>query len=339
MIPLLMTFTFIISALLTKYFSHPQTIMYIVHAPTTRSLHTRPVPISGGVALLIALTLSALLSSWLFSPSQPVIWIGISGFIIATVSFVDDCRHVSALYRLFIHFIAAYLLIWQGNLWIEIFTLPGISFTLPTPLQIVFSLLFVVWMINLYNFMDGMDGFAGGMAIFGFSGLGILGGTNDHIPFMFLNFIIVSAVAGFLIYNFPPAKIFMGDTGASSLGFLAASFSLWGNHEGLFPLWVAILLFSPFIVDATITLGRRLLQREKVWLAHKTHYYQRLVQLGWGHLRTVLWEYLLMALCTGSAVLAPVLPLYVQWGILLTWIGIYLSLICFVHRLEQRERH
>jgi len=330
----LVIITFILSVLLTERFSRPQTIMYIVHEPNTRSLHTRLVPISGGVAMLVAFSISVVLSSWFYTPSQYVSWIGLSGLLVATVSFIDDCRHVPVLYRLSVHFFAAYLLLEQGNLWIESLVLPGIIVILPTSLQSVISLLFVVWMINLYNFMDGMDGFAGGMAVFGFGGLAILGGLNNQVSFMLLNLIVASAAAGFLVFNFPPAKIFMGDTGASSLGFLAAALSLWGSYENLFPLWVTFLLFSPFIVDATLTLVRRLLRHEKIWLPHKSHYYQRLVQLGWGHFRTVLWEYVLMALCSLSAVLAPLLPIYAQWGLLIVWIIVYLSLVYLVHYLE-----
>jgi len=333
---LLVIFTFAVSTFLTERFSRPQTVLYIVHEPTARSLHTRPVPISGGVSILVATTLSVILSSQFYPFNQCLIWISSSGLLIAIVSFIDDCHPISALHRLLIHFIAAYLFLWQSHLWIESVALPGITILLPASLQIGISLLFVVWMINLYNFMDGMDGFAGGMTIFGFSGLAILGSLTDQALFTILNLIVVGATAGFLIFNFPPAKIFMGDTGASSLGFLAAAFSLWGNHEGMFPLWVTFLLFSPFIVDATVTLARRLLRREKIWLPHKSHYYQRLVQLGWGHFRTVLWEYGLMAFCCTSAVIAPLLPIYAQWGLIMIWFFVYLSLIYLVHHLERQ---
>lgn len=96
----------------------------------------------------------------------------------------------------------------------------------------------------------------------------------------FISLIIAAAFAGFLIFNFPPARIFMGDTGSSTLGLLAATLSLWGARDGVFPVWIAVLVFSPFIVDATVTLFWRLLRHEKIWQAHKAHYYQQLVQTG-----------------------------------------------------------
>lgn len=336
MVILLIVATLCISAGLTYYLSQPHAFLHVASVPNARSLHTRPVPVSGGVAILIAFAVAMLGNSGFYALSQPILWLGLTGFLIAIISFIDDTWDVPALYRLLVHFVAAYLLLWQGDLWLESLILPGLTIILPLPLTIIISLLFIVWMTNLYNFMDGMDGFAGGMALFGFGGFAVLGYWHDHLPFTLINLSLVSAVAGFLRFNFPPAKIFMGDTGASSLGFLAGALSLWGQQEGLFPLWIAFLLFSPFIVDATVTLGRRLLQREKVWLGHKSHYYQRLVQLGWGHLHTVLWEYGLMALCGISALGAFWLPIYAQWGLLSVWIIIYVGLIYWVNHLEQQ---
>jgi hypothetical protein len=164
--------------------------------------------------------------------------------------------------------------------------LPGLTLPLPAWVAIFFVLLFVVWMINLYNFMDGMDGFAGGMATIGFSALAWLGWADAGFAAFCL--IVAAASAGFLVHNFPPAKIFLGDTGSIALGFLAAAFSLWGAKDGLFPFWVALLVFSPFIVDATVTSVASPAARRKGLGSAPSHYYQRLVLLGWGHRRTVL---------------------------------------------------
>src|SRR5690606_5547729 len=101
-----------------------------------------------------------------------------------------------------------------------------------------------------------------------------------------LCWVIASAAAGFLVWNFPPARIFMGDTGSSALGLIAGALSLLGDRRGLFPLWVALLVFSPFLLDATVTLIRRAGRRERFWEAHRSHYYQRLA-LRWGHRKTV----------------------------------------------------
>ncbi len=331
----LMVVAFSVSALLTHYFSRPETILSILDTPNVRSLHSRPIPITGGIAILLAVTLSMVIAIRLYAPVPHYFELWISGLLIAAISFIDDCHHIPVLIRLAVHFLAAYLWLWHGDFWLTALILPGISWEWPLLLSTSLSLLFVVWMINLYNFMDGMDGFAGGMAVFGFGTLAILGGLAENSSFMMMNLIVASASGGFLLFNFPPARIFMGDTGASTLGFLAAAFSLWGNQAGILPLWIALLIFSPFIVDATVTLFRRILRGEKIWLAHKSHYYQRLVQLGWGHKRTVLWEYVLMAACSVSALLALYLPVYAQWSLLVVWCFIYVVLIYLVKWLER----
>jgi UDP-N-acetylmuramyl pentapeptide phosphotransferase/UDP-N-acetylglucosamine-1-phosphate transferase len=130
----------------------------------------------------------------------------------------------------------------------------------------------------------------------------------------------------------------MGDVGSSTLGFLAAALSIWGARDGVFPHWVAVLVFSPFVVDATVTLFRRVVQGERIWQAHRTHYYQRLVRLGWGHRKTLLWEYLLMLSSAGSALWAVSLPPAGQWALILVWAFVYTGLAVLVSRLEQTSK-
>jgi UDP-N-acetylmuramyl pentapeptide phosphotransferase/UDP-N-acetylglucosamine-1-phosphate transferase len=175
------------------------------------------------------------------------------------------------------------------------------------------------------------------MTVIGFGTFALLGYLAGNPVFLTINLIIVSATAGFLLFNFPPARIFMGDTGSSLLGLSAGGLSIYGVREGVLPFWIALLIFSPFIVDATVTLLRRLGHGEKVWQAHKTHYYQRLVQSGWGHRKTVLYEYGLMLACGLSALLAQYLRLPGQVVLILFWVLVYPLLMMGVHRMEQRK--
>lgn len=170
-------------------------------------------------------------------------------------------------------------------------------------LSVGMIILGLVWVTNLYNFMDGMDGFAGGMTVIGHGCLSYLAWQGGHHLIFLLSLMIAAAASGFLIWNFPPAKIFMGDSGSIPLGFLTGALALLGVHDKLFDAWVPVLIFSPFWVDATMTMIRRMLHGEKVWQAHRSHYYQRAVLLGWGHRKTVLAEYGLMVLCVGLAIL------------------------------------
>ncbi len=155
-------------------------------------------------------------------------------------------------------------------------------------------LLFTVWMTNLYNFMDGSDGLAGGMALFGFSMYGIAALLGDNDTFAMLNFSVAAAALGFLYYNFPPAKVFMGDAGSIPLGFLVAGMGLWGWQLGCWGAWFPLLAFSPFIVDASVTLVKRTLHGVKITEAHREHYFQRAIQMGWRHRQVALVEYVLM---------------------------------------------
>ena len=253
---------------------------------------------------------------------------------LVAISILDDYRSIPIKWRILIHGWAA-CVIFRASYMPTTFDLPDLVLPLPAWIIIPLTLLFTVWMINLYNFMDGMDGFASGMAVIGFSTLGWLGWAD--IGFATFCLIVVAASAGFLVHNFPPAKIFLGDAGSTALGFLAAACSLWGSKDSLFPFWVALLVFSPFIVDATVTLLRRVLRGEKFWQAHRSHYYQRLVLLGWGHRRTVLAEYALMLACAGSALLAVRLPPVGQISLAMVWGLIYGFLMWGVGRLERRH--
>ena len=328
--------TLLITNVLTRYLSLPTSLLSIFDRPNTRSLHQQTIPRTGGLALLAGIFGGSWLISLFSSSVTGTHWVALLfGLIpLAIISLLDDRYDIPVKWRIVVHSWAAFSLVSVGYTLYSL-DLPGLTLLLPAELAVFLTLLFTVWMINLYNFMDGMDGFASGMAVIGFSTLAWLGRADAGYAAVCL--IVAAASAGFLVHNFPPAKIFLGDTGSTALGFLAAACSLWGSKIGLFPFWVALLIFSPFIVDATVTLLRRLLRGERIWEAHRTHYYQRLVLLGWGHRRTVLTEYALMLSCAGSAELAIHLPPTGQAMLAGGWLLIYGLLIWGVGRLEQRR--
>lgn len=334
--PVLATLSFLLSAGLTRHFCRPDSRLRILDYPNERSLHTRPVPRTGGLAILAAVSVCAIPAALLAQQSQALAWLGGGGLLLSLVSFYDDRSSLHPGYRLPAHIAVAALLLF-GGFTLPGLDLPGLSWDWSAGVGAVLSLLFVVWMVNLYNFMDGMDGFAAGMAVSGFSGLAALGWLSGNMAFATAGLIVAAAAAGFLVFNFPPARIFLGDVGSSLLGFLAAGFSLWGVRDGVFPLWAALVIFSPFIVDATVTLARRAARGERLWRAHKTHYYQRLVQLGWGHKKTVAWEYLLFFACMLSAVWGVQQAPATQWLVLLFWGLCYPALMWLVARLERRQ--
>ena len=262
--------------------------------PNERSLHKRPVPRSGGMAIMAGVFCA--LAVLMISPV-----LVLPTVILAAISFLDDLRGVPVALRLAVHCIVA-----AG------FT----AAAFPAAPQGLPVLVFIsaVWMTNLYNFMDGSDGLAGGMALIGFGFLGtgawLAGGTALALAC----FAIAASAAAFLVFNFHPARVFMGDTGSIPLGFLAAGVGAIGWRDGLWPMWFAPVVFSPFIADASLTLIRRILRQERVWVAHPDHYYQRLVLMGWGHRKTALAEYGLMVFCGLMALWATRQPVYLQIG-------------------------
>ncbi|MDQ7010674.1 MAG: glycosyltransferase family 4 protein [Mariprofundaceae bacterium] len=295
--------------MLSLWLASENSPLRILDSPNARSLHEHPTPRTGGVAIIVSAIAGWGVLVWYSGWPAEMRWVAFAALLTAAVSFTDDVRELSAGIRLAVHALAAAILI-AGEM-----VLPWGWF------GTIITFLAIIWALNLYNFMDGMDGFAGGMAVFGFGFLGLAGSQSGNGAFAWYSWMVAASALGFLLLNFPPARIFMGDAGSATLGLLAAGFSLWGIHAGLFSLWLPLLVFSPFVVDATVTLLRRALRGDRVWQAHRTHYYQRLVRAGWGHRKTVLAEYALMLAAGGSAILMqagfiPVAAGLIGWAII-----------------------
>ncbi|WP_456415613.1 MraY family glycosyltransferase [Thiolapillus sp.] len=334
----LVLLAFAVSGGLCWRFLSPASRFHVLDHPGERSLHQQATPRSGGVAIVTAILLAWTVAAAIgeLSWSGELAWLFAAVVLLAVTGGVDDRQDLSPLIRLLVQLLAALALL-AADLLPRNLQLPGMDIFLPGGAAAVLMLLYVLWMTNLYNFMDGMDGFAGGMAVIGFAVMAWLGWRGGDEDFLLASLIVAAASAGFLLFNFPPARLFMGDAGAPVLGFLAAAFSLWADREGLFPLWVAVLIFSPFVADASYTLLRRLLAGRKVWQAHREHVYQRLVQMGWSHRRTVLWSYALMLAAGGAAVMALNQNTFVQWATMASWAAAYATVILLVGLRERRN--
>lgn len=281
-------------------------------APGARSLHARPVPRVGGIAIWVGFLPAALFVPPEFGIARWVWWVPWLALVV--VSLRDDFRNVGVGVRLTVHCVAA---AWMAA---------GLAMSLPAApfaawpvlaLNAALAALLIAWGLNLYNFMDGNDGLAALMAVVGFSAYG-LGAAGSAAVTLF--FALAAASAPFLVANRPPARMFMGDVGAIPLGFLAAAFGLAGVAAGVWPAWFPALVFLPFLADATVTLARRARRREKVWEAHRTHYYQRLNQLGAGHGGTLAAYGAWMLGSAGSAVACLRMPAW-GWPVFLGWIA------------------
>jgi len=297
----------------------------IQDVPNERSLHDAPIPRIGGVGMIVAILLA-----WMLMFMSLAWWIVLPLLALFAVSLIDDKRGLPVQQRLLVHVAAAVVLVL------------GSGIAAQSILLAVLVLLGAIWMTNLYNFMDGSDGLAGGMTFFGFTMYGVAAMMHGDDTQAMLNFSIGAAALGFLYFNFYPAKVFMGDAGSIPLGFLAAAMGLWGWQHGHWPAWFPLLVFSPFVVDATVTLLKRTICRKSIWLAHREHYYQRLVQLGWGHRNVALLGYALMFAAGISAIWGMRQTAGMQWLLFLAWSVIYALLMMLLDsrwKAFQRGQH
>ena len=252
--------------------------------PNERSLHDTPVPRVGGVALAVGVAAAVAAGLAPFGLALALA----AG--LAALSFLDDLRPLPTGVRLAAHLVASGIIAW--------YILSPMH-----PLELALVVLGIAWLTNLYNFMDGADGLAGGMSVTGFGAYALAAFAAGDADTASISLALAGAAAAFLAFNFPPARVFLGDVGSIPLGFLAGALGITGWRNDAWPLWFPLLVFAPFIGDATVTLVKRLLRRERVWQAHREHYYQRMVRMGLGHRGTAAVEYAAMLACAAAALL------------------------------------
>lgn len=272
----------------------------VLDHPSDRSSHAIPTPRGGGIALaalLIPFAIVAGMTGWI--DTNVSIALSVGGSLITAVGWLDDHRSLGRFTRFAVHAICAALAVFliggpeelsSGRVHIELGVAGDIA-----------AWLGIVWLVNLYNFMDGIDGIASAEAVVvGGVGGGLL--LAGGVPSLALVcFVIAGAAAGFIVWNWAPAKIFMGDAGSGLLGYCLAVVGLAADRSGAVGLLVWLALLAVFVVDATVTLVRRLLRHERVFDAHRSHAYQRMVQSGWSHARVTTAVIVLNLACAGAA--------------------------------------
>lgn len=272
---------FILSFTITYLIKNYAIKKSLVAEVNERSSHATPTPHGGGIAIALAWFIG-LFYLYFYELIEPNLFYALLvGVVISLVSFFDDIYGLSPKVRLVTQSIVALgALVALGgfeSLNFRIFTVENQAITN------LFAFLLIVWYINLYNFLDGINGYAGSEAVFlSVAGFLLFGGVH---------FIVLTvAVLGFLFWNWNRAKIFMGDVGSTLIGYNVAIFTIYYANEQSENLWVWIILFGLFWFDATITLLRRKRNGEKLSQAHKKHAYQRLTQAGWSHYKVTNWS-------------------------------------------------
>ncbi|MCM2338141.1 MAG: glycosyltransferase family 4 protein [Lysobacter sp.] len=255
----------------------------LMDVPNARSSHTAPTPRGGGVAIVVSMSLVLVVLGAMGVVDLHALWALVgAGGLVALVGFLDDHGHVAARWRLLAHFAAAaWALYWLGGA-------PALMFmgvTVGTGwLWAALAAVYLVWLLNLYNFMDGIDGIAGVEAVCVCVGGALLYILHGLPGLALPPLLLAAAVGGFLYWNFPPAKIFMGDAGSGFLGMVLGVMSLQAGWAAQQLFWAWLILLGVFVVDATFTLVRRLLRRERVYEAHRSHAYQYAARRFGSHL-------------------------------------------------------
>jgi UDP-N-acetylmuramyl pentapeptide phosphotransferase/UDP-N-acetylglucosamine-1-phosphate transferase len=279
----------------------------LIDRPNERSNHVVPTPRGGGIAIMSVVIVGFVFIGSLKSQISPIVLAG-AALLIAIISLLDDVKPLPARVRFATHFFAALLVL-------GILGAKTISHFTPTLLQVLLGPVLFFWIVgytNAFNFMDGINGIAAGQALI--TGLGtalIIGCATDNrgFPLLLCSLTLSGATLGFLPHNFPRARMFMGDVGSAPLGFLLAALAVATAKEfGWYLLIPLFLLHVNYIGDTSITLVRRFMRGEKVYQAHKEHFYQRLVRSGKSHVFVTGWEMILQSLTLALAILYVKIP-------------------------------
>ncbi|MFK7886930.1 MAG: glycosyltransferase family 4 protein [Gammaproteobacteria bacterium] len=299
----------------------------LLDQPNARSMHVTPTARGGGVAIVVSFAAGLLFLAARGEAPWPVVLTLLGAALpVALIGMWDDVRELPPMFRLIVHFVAAVALV--GGLG----GVPdALGSELAPPLTAALHGLMVVavvWLLNLYNFMDGTDGFASAQTIFVAVGAALIGGLGGN--FAPLSLVLGASVLGFLLFNWPPARIFMGDVASGFIGLILAGLGLYSIHSGTLGVCVWLLLLATFIVDATVTLMHRARRGQRVYVGHREHAYQHFA-IRHGHLRTVLlyqamnllvllplawWVHQMPAVAVPVTVLT-----YLVLALLLLWLG------------------
>jgi len=267
----------------------------IIDIPNERSSHTVPTPRGAGVAVAATWFLALGYIFFVKKGIESSLFYALSGGILLSIAgIIDDIWNISPKIRLFVQlFVSAWALYFLGGLKLVDLGFYSVESILLTPI----AFLMIIWFINLFNFLDGIDGYLGVETFFICSFVGIY--FKDSVSLS-----IAAVVVGFLLLNWPKAKVFMGDVGSTLLGFNVAVLALYYQNIGQSSIIIWIMLSSLFWFDATLTLYRRYRNKEKLMVAHRKHAYQRIVQAGYSHQKTLFYSIGINIIILGLVIMA-----------------------------------
>ena len=283
--------TFIISALLVPIVKKAAIHVGAMDVPNERKVHSKPMPSMGGLAIFF----SFLCGYMLFAQSTPqMLSILIGGFIIVILGMIDDIKPIKAKYKFLVQIIAACVVVFYGNIVLTEITALGLNLTFTVPFNYIITIFFIVSITNAINLIDGIDGLASGVSSIYFATITVIA-TLIHKTTgldVTLCLIMLGSTLGFLLHNFNPASIFMGDSGSLFLGFIISTISLLGfKATTVTSLIVPLLILAIPIIDTLLAIFRRLLKGESIGTPDKEHFHHQLLKMKFGTKKTVLIIY------------------------------------------------
>lgn len=244
----------------------------LLDIPNHRSAHELPIPIGGGIAIVVTFVLAVGILMIVGRIDADLLRLILAPLTIALLGLIDDIRTLSARTRIFFHFAAAIWVVFFAGAFANV-NLGGYIIELKW-LGSVIGVFYLVWLLNLFNFMDGVDGIAASEAVCVSGSMCLFLLLRDTQDSIWVLLALAGGCSGFLLINWPPAKLFMGDVGSGFLGILLGTISIMTINQGLVSLWVWLIVLGFFIVDASLTLFNRLLRGDRVHEAHDLHAYQ-----------------------------------------------------------------
>ena len=328
----IVVFAFLLSTAITGLMILYARRVNLMDVPNQRSSHVAATPRGGGIGIVVCF-LGGVFVLWVVDMVTGAAAIGmlLAGILVATIGFVDDHKHVPAIWRFLAQTVAAVVIVGQ------LAGLPALSFgEVTVDLGIIGDTLlvvFAVWFTNAFNFMDGIDGIAASEAIC-IAGGAIVIGLPIFNSTSLLAAVLAAACLGFLVWNWPPAKVFMGDVASAFLGSMLIAVGLYSAHQDFISLWSWLILSGVFVVDSTMTLVTRIVRGEDWYSAHRSHAYQRLAKRLGSHAQVTLGVITLnVCWLLPFAFLANSYPGHGWWLLIAAW----LPLVAACARLRPRR--
>jgi UDP-N-acetylmuramyl pentapeptide phosphotransferase/UDP-N-acetylglucosamine-1-phosphate transferase len=306
----------------------------LVDRPNERSAHVTPTPRLGGIGVMLAFIPLAVAAVLLEGGGARALAVVGATAAISVLGLIDDLRPLRARWRFGVQLVVACGVVAVS--WPEL-AAAWTLLPLPPWLLAPISVLWIVWLTNLYNFMDGIDGLAGGQAVIAGAAIALAARVTGGGLQGTLALAMGAAALGFLVFNFPPASIFMGDVGSTAIGFFFASLPFLPGGKGAVSVEVVGLALALFVLDATTTLVRRLMRGERFYQAHRTHWYQRPLACGVRHRPITLSAYAGMLAVAGLALRYPAASPADRVTLVAGGIAVFAGVVALVLTLERRH--